>query len=402
MNKFSVSLVLFVFLAVAPLACAGAESQQAESQQEQVSLYYFYAEDCSHCKKVAPLLEELEAKFPELEVRRFDLSYNENNATKTTKNTTTKNTKSSSELFNAFIQTYNPPAVEIPAVFVGNKSLIGRGLTRERLEAEVEFCLRNGCPDPLALVKGEAEGVTEGVRGRGGGGGGEEGEEDKSPLLLMLVGTALVEGLNPCGFAVLIFLLASLLSLRTRRSVLGVGLAFVASVVATHFFVGLGLVGCYLFSAGTTTLVRRLVIFVALSAGVLNLHDFWRDKATLAVPSVLKPGIARLAGYASVPCAVLLGFFATMAGLPCTGCIYLTVLGLLAAEPAASALKTVLYLLLYNFFYALPLLLILALIYRGTSPEEVEAWRKGKRRFMKLAGGLVLLGFGTAMLLGLV
>ena len=397
MKKFSVSLVLFVFLAVAPLACAGAESQQAESQQEQVSLYYFYAEDCSHCKKVAPLLEELEAKFPELEVRRFDLSYNENNATKTTKNTT-----SSSELFNAFIQSYNPPAVEIPAVFVGNKSLIGRGLTRERLEAEVEFCLRNGCPDPLALVKGEAEGVTEGVGGRGGGGGGEEGEEDKSPLLLMLVGTALVEGLNPCGFAVLIFLLASLLSLRTRRSVLGVGLAFVASVVATHFFVGLGLVGCYLFSAGTTTLVRRLVIFVALSAGVLNLHDFWRDKATLAVPSVLKPGIARLAGYASVPCAVLLGFFATMAGLPCTGCIYLTVLGLLAAEPAASALKTVLYLLLYNFFYALPLLLILALIYRGTSPEEVEAWRKGKRRFMKLAGGLVLLGFGTAMLLGLV
>jgi cytochrome c biogenesis protein CcdA len=64
--------------------------------------------------------------------------------------------------------------------------------------------------------------------------------------------------------------------------------------------------------------------------------------------------------------------------------------------------KAVFYLLLYNLFYALPLFVILALIYKGTLPEDVDQWRKGKRKYMKLIAGIVMLALGTAMLFGFV
>ena len=97
--SFFVLFILLATLFFIPIAAA----------QSPVSLYYFYGEDCSLCKDVTVLIEGLEVEYPEIEVHKFEISYNATN----------------SELFNAFIQAYNPPAVDIPAVFIGNKSLIG-------------------------------------------------------------------------------------------------------------------------------------------------------------------------------------------------------------------------------------------------------------------------------------
>lgn len=282
-----------------------------------------------------------------------------------------------SELFNSLIIAYNPPAVDIPAVFIGNKSLIGYGLTKKTLEEAIVFCMQNKCPDPLSIINSEGE--------------------QQSPLLPLLIGTALIEGINPCGFAVLIVLLASLLLVKTKRNVLIVGLVFIASVFITHFIVGFGIMGWYRFS-DMTTIIRNAVIVIVISAGLLNIHDFLRDKATLAIPPSLKQGIVKLARYASIPGAVALGFFSTIAGLPCTGAIYLTTLKLIADTPS----ETAYYLLLYNFFYVLPLFVIVTIVYTGASPEDVDAWRKGKRRYIRLIGGLVMLAIGIAMLFGLV
>ncbi len=350
--SFFVLFILLAALFFIPIADA----------QSSVSLYYFYGEECSHCKEVTVLIEELEEKFPEIEVHKFEISYNATN----------------SELFNAFIQAYNPPAVDIPAAFIGNKSLIGYELTEEKLETEIEFCLQNECSDPLSIIK--------------------EQEGQQSPLLLMLIGTALVEGINPCGFAVLIVLLASLLLVKSKRSVLYVGLAFIASVFVTHLVVGFGIVGFYLISSGMAPIIKAMVIVIAIPAGIINILDFWREKPTLVIPTFMKPKLGKLARCASIPGAVLLGFFATIAGLPCTGPLYLTMLDLIADAQS----KTALYLLLYNLLYTLPLFVILAVVYKETSPEDVEEWRKGKRKYMKLIGGLVMLALGIAMLLGFV
>jgi len=349
--SFSFLLILHSALFLTPIADA----------QSPVSLYYFYGADCSHCKEVTVLIEGLEVEFPEIEVHKLEISYNATN----------------SELFNSFIQAYNPPAVDIPAAFIGNKSLIGYELTEEKLENEIEFCLQNECPDPLSMINGR--------------------EERQSSLLIMLIGTALIEGINPCGFAVLIVLLASLLLVKSKRSVLIVGLSFIASVFVTHLVVGFGIVGVYLIS-GMAPVIKAVVIVIAIPAGIINILDFWREKPTLAIPSFMKPKLGKLARCASIPGAVLLGSFATIAGLPCTGPLYLAMLNLIADVPS----KTAIYLVLYNLLYALPLFVILAIVYKETTPEDIEEWRKGKRKYMKLIGGLVMLAMGVAMLFGVV
>jgi len=95
---------------------------------------------------------------------------------------------------------------------------------------------------------------------------------------------------------------------------------------------------------------------------------------------------------------VLLGIVATIAGLPCTGPLYLLMLD----QFARSSAQTGRYLLLYNLLYIVPLVLMLLVVYLGTAPEEAEAWRKGARRYLKLIVGVVMLGIGAAMLLGVI
>jgi len=330
--------------------------------QGSVPVYYFYGADCAHCKEITPQIEELEAVYPQLELYKFEISRNESN----------------SDLFNKFILAYNPPAVDIPAAFVGTTALIGYELTKERLAAELAYCMEHERPDPRAVV-------------------GETGDQETNDpsLLLMLIGTALVEGINPCGFAVLIVLLASLLMVKSKRGVLIIGLTFIASVFATHVIVGFGILEFYLLS-GITPVMRAVIIAIVIPAGLINVLDFWREKSTLAIPAFIKPTLGKLARYGSIPAAMLLGVLATIAGLPCTGPIYIAMLDLMAAVPS----KTALYLIIYNLCYALPLFGILIVIYRETSAEDVDAWRKGKRKYMKLTGGLLMLAIGIAMLFG--
>jgi thiol-disulfide isomerase/thioredoxin len=344
-------IVLFAPLLLSALATA----------QSPVSVYYFYSADCPHCQEFMPVIEALEAKYPEVVVHKFEIAYNETNA----------------ELLNAFVRTYNPPVVDIPAAFIGNTSLMGYELTQETLEREIVRCLQNGCPDPMSFIAGS-------------------GEEPHTPVLAVLIGTALIEGINPCGIAVLIVLLASLLLVRTKRRVFIVGLAFIIAVFGTHLIVGLGILKFYLLS-GVAPLMRAIVIALVIPAGIINILDFWRGRSTLAIPAALKPYLGKLARCASVPGAVLLGILATLAGLPCTGPLYLTMLELIADSPAQPW-----YLLLYNLLYAVPLVVILLIIYQGTAPEEAEAWRKGTRKYMKLIGGVVMLGIGGAMLLHII
>ena len=346
--SFSGVLLLLALLTLMPLATA----------QHPVSVYYFYGADCPHCQAVTPVIASLEAKYPDMVVHKLEIAYNETNA----------------ELLNAFIRAYNPPAVDIPAAFIGTTALIGYGLTRETLEREIQACLQAECPDPSSFI-----------------------EKPQAPVLAVLIGTALIEGINPCGIAVLIVLLASLLLVRTKRHVLFVGLAFIIAVFGTHLLVGLGIIKVLLLS-GVAPIMRAIVIAVVIPAGILNILDFWREKSTLAIPTALKPHLGKLARVASIPGAVLLGILATLAGLPCTGPLYLTMLDLIADLPA----KAVLYLLLYNLLYIVPLVIILLIVYQGTAPEEAEAWRKSTRRYMKLIGGLVMLGIGIGMLAGVV
>ncbi len=100
-----------------------------------VTIYFFWGQGCPHCDAEKPFLEQLEQKYPRLEVKEFETWYDRENA----------------ELFQKFLAAHSVPSpYGVPTTFIGNDYIVGYGsdaTTGEQIEKLVKKCIQNGCPD---------------------------------------------------------------------------------------------------------------------------------------------------------------------------------------------------------------------------------------------------------------
>jgi len=214
-----------------------------------------------------------------------------------------------------------------------------------------------------------------------------------------LIGGAAIDSINPCAFAVLIFLVGYLLAIGSPKLILRVGLVYIFTVFVVYFLAGLGLLKI-LTTFGVAGIIYKVAAAILIFVGLVNVKDFfWYGKGfTLAIPESKKPLIQKYIKKASIPAAIVLGFLVSAFELPCTGGVYLAVLGLLASrETQISAIP---YLLLYNLIFVLPLFIILGLVYFGISAKQMEEWRIKNRKWLRLILGLGSLILGVLMILG--
>ena len=152
--------------------------------------------------------------------------------------------------------------------------------------------------------------------------------------------------------------------------------------------------------------MRSLLVAIVLLLGIIfifiNIAEVLlrREIFTLAIPGSQKDAIDRYIKKASVPSAIVLGGLVAMVELPCTGGIYLAILGLLGDRMTLA--EGIPYLLLYNLIFVLPLVLILMVMYWGGTPERLEEFRSGSKRWVRLVMGIVMVVLGGAMLLGII
>lgn len=214
----------------------------------------------------------------------------------------------------------------------------------------------------------------------------------------LIVGSAAVDSINPCAFAVLIFLILYLMNMKNRRFMLKIGLVYISIIFLVYFLSGLGLLS-FIKSISLTRFFYNFTAGLAILFGLLNIKDvFWYGKGiTLAIPESKKPLIDKYIRKATLPAAIILGVLVALFELPCTGAVYLAILSLLAEKN--TWIQAVVYLLIYNVVFVLPLLAILFGVYFGLPPEKLERWRQEKRRWLRLAVGLVMIGLGAAMLI---
>ncbi len=214
-----------------------------------------------------------------------------------------------------------------------------------------------------------------------------------------LIGGAAIDSINPCAFAVMIFLLGYLLALGSSKLILRVGLVYIVTIFVVYFLAGLGLLKA-LTAFGLAGIIYKIAAIILLFVGLVNVKDFfWYGKGfTLAIPESKKPLLQKYIRKASIPAAIVLGFLVSAFELPCTGGVYIAVLGLLASRE--TELSAVPYLLLYNFIFVLPLFIILGLVYFGISAKQMEEWRTKNRKWLRLVLGLGSLVLGVLMLAG--
>jgi cytochrome c biogenesis protein CcdA len=328
-------------------------------------LYYYYSPGCRSCEKFLSVeLPELEARSGlSLDVARRDLLVS-----------------ADYEELAAYASSIGAKLRAIPALRLDGELLQGDEEIRERL--------------PGLLI-------ARGARGdRGGAGASSAPPASEASLdlaVLPVMAAGLVDGINPCAFTTLIFLLASLaLAGRGRREVLAIGAFFSAGVFLAYLGAGFGLFAALRAAQAVAVVslaLRWVLVALLLVFAALSLYDYSRIRAgrpsdmLLQLPNSLKLRIhesirKRRRATALALSSFVLGVLVSIFEFACTGQVYLPTLAYLArARGGADAL---LLLLLYNLCFIAPLLVVFGASYFGVSSKRIASLFERRMGAVKL------------------
>ena len=360
------------------VSCTGSANasfglNQTDTSESGICVYFFYSDTCTHCANVEPLMKELAKKYPGVNIRYYQVSRNKENT----------------DLLGDFFTRYEINARYVPAVFIGDRAFIGDSPIIDNLENSIRYFEKNKpvCPLEYSKVEGNVQHVSP--------------IEPIELTIPILITAAALDSINPCAFAVLIFLLSYLLALGARSRILKVGTTYIGMVYIVYFISGLGLL-TVIQTTNLAVAVKNIVAVISIVIGLINVKEFfWEGRGIkLAIPESQKPRIEKYIHKASVPAAMILGVLVAMVELPCTGGPYLGILAMISNEMTRN--QAIPYLLLYNLIFVLPLSIIMGAVYFGVPPERVEKVRVLSKGWVRLTMGAFLVLFGIAMLFNLI
>ncbi len=382
-------LAVFVFLALVGAIFllsdkANPVGSVVSDSENEVVIYEFYGRGCPHCSSLNAFLNEIKPKYPSLRVIEHEVYFN----------------KSNIELFEKMSSAFGQKVGGVPTIFIDDTVIAGFSpAIGKQIESEIEKCLLEGCASPLDRVPEEALSIV--------GDSSPLEEPGKTKLkgqltLGAVISAAAVDAINPCAFAVLIILLTTILVAENKRRALLAGLVFTLSIYLSYFLMGLGLYSA-INAAGLSHVFYAIVAVLAILVGLFNLKDYFAYGKwfVMEVPLSWRPKLKSvIKGVTSVPGAFLVGFVVSLFLLPCTSGPYIVILGLLAKTTTKN--YALVLLLLYNFIFVLPMLLITgAVCYGYTTTEKAEEWRQGKLKILHLIAGVIILLLGIGMLISL-
>jgi cytochrome c biogenesis protein CcdA len=100
---------------------------------------------------------------------------------------------------------------------------------------------------------------------------------------------------------------------------------------------------------------------------------------------------------ATLPSAFVGGLLVGLCTFPCSGGIYVAILGLLSTR--SSYLSGLGYLYLYNLMFVLPLIVILAAVGNPSTARRLAAWESTHRHQARLLSALLMIAVGVLILL---
>ncbi len=234
-----------------------------------------------------------------------------------------------------------------------------------------------------------------------------------------IIGAGLVDGINPCAFAVIVFFVSFLTVYKyTRKEILVVGSAYCVAVFVAYILIGLGLFQFLYAMKGFYWVIKTFYILTALlcfAFFVLALYDFWiysktgkSEKTLLQLPQGLKVRTHKIMHFFLQDkhdsvwrlclAALAVGFCVSLVEAVCTGQVYLPTVVLIMQDPAFR-IKAITYLILYNVMFVMPLIAIFALALAGYESKTFNNWLKKHLGLTKLLLCVVFLSL-FALLLG--
>ncbi len=391
--------ILISLLAALLSAGLSAQAQNQPPEENKAVIYMFWGDGCPHCAEAKPYLEGLAQRYPWVELRFYEVWYDEDNRA----------------LFEKMAAAYGFEARYVPTIFIGSQHWVGYNPSiHPEIEKVVEECHRFGCPDAGAGVIFPAQPAPPAPQPSA------PSPPQTSTLTLPLIGAvdlsrqslavstaliAFVDGFNPCSVWVLTMLLALTLHTGSRRKVIIIGIVFLTVTAAVYalFIAGLFTIFTFISFVGW---IRVVVALVALFFAAVNIKDyfFYKEGISFTIADEKKPGIARgirrvmdasqsLWGLIGATIALAAGVslveFSCTAGFPV---LWSNLLVANQVEPLTFVLLLLLYMLIYQ-LDELAIFFVAVFTLKASRLEEKHG------RILKLVGGVLMLTLALVMVL---
>ena len=347
---------------------------------------YFYQTGCEECSRVTADLNYLRSKFPQMQIVEFNIYDSADLATWLTEKLGYEG------------------EFHTPALFIGKDVLVGDEIYLEKITPILESYQATGA-EPIWLDYDAQEGQQTII------------ERFSNMGWLTVVIAGLIDGINPCAFATLIFFVSYLtLSGRRGKEVLIVGATFTLGVFLAYLAVGLGLYKVLELVGSTLEIVSNIVYAVTgvfcLALAVLSFLDYRKakkgqiDDMLLNLPEPMRKRInatirkgRNTSNYAFG--AFFAGVLISFLELACTGQVYLPTIIFVSSIPEMR-LRALFYLVLYNLLFILPLVVIFVLVYFGTTSKDLTKFLQERAALVKFIMGLIFVALGSWLILSLI
>ena len=387
MEKLNPLILEYQLKGIAPSPPIKIPSLAEPSQKTfSVDLTYFHQKGCPKCDRANILLKYLLKRYPRLSIKEIDL-----------------NTADGKRLNETLSNRLNLPAEKrllAPAIFIGSHYLPPEEITLSKAEALIKKYEKLEIKPPLKVEKEEIKKAEESIV-----------ERFQSFGILAILLAGFIEGMNPCALATLLFFVSYLTMVGSKRKeIFCVGIGFSGAGFATHLLIGLGILS-FLQHLSFLPLFSRIIYLItfllALLLGVFSLYDYIQlkkgqpSKMKLQIPNFLKKRIHQTIrvrgselegnqGSRSIRfllAAIVIGFIVTFLQSTCTSQVYLPTILFVTNIPLLRK-NAIIYLVLYNLVYILPLLVIFGIVYWGVTSEQLAFFLKKKASTIKLLTSL--------------
>ncbi|HOI46842.1 MAG TPA: hypothetical protein PLR26_03800 [Bacilli bacterium] len=365
--------IFYVIIAMVLLAI-GISNNLTLASEETPQAVYFYSPTCSTCAQWGPYMDQI----IELGVNLEKVS---------------TMTQEGYRLFEDYKLTYLVPRNEgtVPLLFVGDEfyGFEDFDTVKQLISSQEIIALAN---TPLKPLQSSNPQTIAGFVG-----------------FLYVVFSGLLDGFNPCAIAMLLLFISLLGFSKDKKILIGVSISYIAALFLTYFALGTFLFQfLHLFNFASLTIFLNIFILVLCSILFLfNLYDFFMsrknrfDKIKNQLPKGLKrfnQNIIRTftkkmkeGSIAVYFLAFLLGVIISFTEFLCTGQVYLPVIISLIQFSEDFQLGAYLYLIVYNFMFVLPLIVITVFAVKSKSVMAASEKIREKMYLIKLINALLFL-----------
>ena len=347
-----------------------------------VHIYYFYQTSCRECDRVEIMLKAVRGHYDNIVLHSYDIF------------------DDTSKIFFEGLAIRNDiPESErliVPAIIVGDDYLVRHDITLQHMESLLEK-YNDGAPEyDVSQFAGAEQTILE--------------RFSRFSIVGILI-AGLVDGVNPCAFATLVFFVSYLLFIgKRRKDVVLMALFFIIAVFITYFAIGLGAYNILAYLTGLDIVARIIFLVfgvIAIVLGILSVRDYIMakrgtlDKMILQLPLGIKQRIhknikEKTAVGGIIVGSLIAGFLISFLEFGCTGQVYLPTITFMVSR-AGFSLEPVISLILYNLMFVLPLIII-ALFATLFSTKSIATSLEKRIPMIKLITALLFFGLGILLI----